>query len=460
MVDPSLALGGIEMIAWLVLGFECIVMMVLELIPVRANISRWILAGGICLLMVLFSLAGSLPHLYERVIYGDPVHVIYQEMVLITGLGLTGILSREPSPAASTLLILTLAGAEVAVCANNWVVLFLGIETLNIGLYGLVGHSGRQKVGDEALLKFFILGSIFTACEVAGIGLIGGTQGNLQIMVSKMSNPALIAGLSLILAALLFKMGSFPFHLWAPDTYEGSPWQATTIIATLPKIVAGSLLIRFMATGIFSVIPHLRGILEVVALGTMIVGALGAWRQPRLKRMLAYAAISQVGFVILPLSSGHVGAAGVYLVSYILGSMAVFSAAQALGGQDNPTRLDLVGALKTKSRWPAVALVMALAGFAGFPLTVGMAAKLYSVEAVMGESAVVWLGAVLVTGFTFFYYFRWIFPFFASGNMKLPKNPGFGVLAISQISAFLIVVLGIWSYPMIWLTQHLTVLGI
>ncbi len=444
------------MIAWLALGLECVIAMTLELIPLKRNISRWILAGGIVLLMILFPFAGSLPHLYERLIYAPPVHVVYQELVLATALGLTGILSREGNPVASTLLMLSLAGGLVAVSANNWVVLFLGIETLNIGLYGLVGHTSRQRAGDEALLKFFILGSIFTAFEVAGIGLIGGTQGSLQIMMFRVPNPAEIAGLSLMLAALLFKMGSFPFHLWAPDTYEGSPWQTTTIIATLPKIVAGSLIIRLMATGVFSVIPRLPEILEVVALGTMIVGALGAWRQPRLKRMLAYAAISQVGFVILPLSAGHIGAAGVYLVSYILGSLAVFSAGQSLGGQDNPTRLDLVGAFKTKNRWPAVALVLALAGFAGFPLTVGMAAKLYSVEAVMGEPAIIWLGAVLVTGFTFFYYFRWIFPFFASGDVKITKNAGVGAIAISQISAFLIVVLGIWSYPMIWLTQHLT----
>ncbi|MCL5015067.1 MAG: NADH dehydrogenase subunit [Firmicutes bacterium] len=456
MVDTSLALGGIEMMAWLALGLECVVMMTLELIPVKGAMSRWILAGGIVLLMILFPVAGVLPHLYERVMYAAPVRVIYQELVLATGLGLTGILSKDGSPVSSTLLMLTLAGGVVAVSANSWLVLFLGIETLNIGLYGLVGHTSRQRTGDEALVKFFILGSVFTAFEVAGIALIGGSQGTLQILASRVPNPALIAGLCLMLAALLFKMGSFPFHLWAPDTYEGSPWQATTVIATLPKIVAGSVIIRLVATGTFVVIPHLKEVLEIVALGTMVIGALGAWRQPRLKRMLAYAAISQVGFVILPLSSGHIGAAGVYLVSYTLGSIAVFSSAQALAGQDNPTRLDLVGALATKSRGAAVALILALAGFAGFPLTVGMAAKLYSVEAVMREPAIIWLGAVLVTGFTFFYYFRWIFPFFAAGDMKIPKAPGFGVLAISQISALLIVVLGIWSYPMIWLTQNLT----
>lgn len=441
------------MMAWPFMGILCLAMMGLELMPIKASVGRWILAGGLMVLMILFPVSGQLPHLYQGLVYAPGKAVIYQELVLATALGLTAILAKDSSPLSATLLMFSAAGGITAVSANNWLLLFLGIESVNIGLYGLIGHGSQNRLGDEALLKFFVLGTIVTAFEVAGIGLVGGMQSRLEILGVQPATPALVAGLSLLLAALLFKMGSFPFHLWAPDTYEGSPWSATTIIATLPKIVAGSLVIRLVGTQAFAVIPHLKVVLETIALGTMGVGALGAWRQMRLKRMLAYAAISQVGFIILPLSAGHMHAAGVYLVSYTLTSLALFSAAQALSGQNNPTRLDLVGALSTHRR-PAVALIMALAGFAGFPFTLGMAAKLYSVEAVMTAPVVVWLGAVLVTGFTFFYYFRWIYPFFALGDIKPASQPAPGIVVMSQIASLLVVALGIWSYPITWLTHN------
>lgn len=444
------------MMAWPALAVLCLIMLCLELFSRSTRLNRWVMVIGILALMGLFLESPHVPTLYHRLLFSGASRVISQELVLATALGLTGILCTDRQPVSSSLLILSTAGGLVAVSAANWLVLFLGLETVNTGLYGLAGHWSRQRVGDEALLKFFILGTIFTAFEVAGIGLLGGTQGTLQILPGHGPSPILAAGESLLLAALLFKMGSFPFHLWAPDTYEGTPWPATTAIATLPKIVAGSLIIRLTGTGAFGAITGLPAVLETVALGTMVVGALGAWRQPRLKRMLAYAAISQVGFIILPLASGHTGAAGAYLVTYTIASLAVFSAAQALSGQDNPTRLDLVGSLNRPNRLPAVGLVVSLAAFAGFPFTLGMAAKLYSVEAVMTGPIVVWLGALLVTGFTFLYYFRWIYPLFVTGDMLNPKPQSRSILATSQITAFLILLFGIWGYPIVWLTRSLT----
>lgn len=437
--------------AWVVAGILALLFMTLELFHVTARMSRWALAGSMILLMGLFPVAGAVPHLYARLVTDQ---LTAQELVLGTTLGLTSVLATDTNPLSSTLLMITTIGGIVAVSANNWLVLFLGIETINVGIYGLMGQYSRTRIGDEALLKFFLLGTIFTACEVAGIGLIGGVQGSLQILRSETGHPSLIFGLSVVLAALLFKMGSFPFHLWAPDTYEGTPWATTTIIATLPKIVAGTVLIRLVAHGTFAGLPHESTMWDTVALGTMIVGALGAWRQQRLKRMLAYAAISQIGFVLMPLSEGHPNAALIYLVTYILISLAMLTAAQALSGPTDPRRLDLVGALHTKNRWAAVALILSLAGFGGFPFTLGMVAKLYSVEAVMKGPPIVWLGSLLVTGFTFLYYFRWIYPLFAPGSRELPQRPIFSITMTSQVAAWLIVILGIWTYPMTWLTEN------
>lgn len=453
MVDTYLELGRTKMTAWIVLGMVPIVLMVFELLEVPKALSLGTLAAGLAILMVLFSQPHAVLPMYEHLLAPHQAIVIYQELVLGTALGLTGVLAPHQDRLASTLLMMATAGGVAAVSTNNWLMLFLGIETVNVGLYGLAGHWSWTRIGDEALIKYFILGSLFTAAEVAGIGLIGGIQGNLTIGPSTTGHSVLIAGLTLMFSALLFKMGSFPFHLWAPDTYEGTAWPATTVIATLPKIVAGSVLIRLTTSGVFNALPHLTQGLETIAVGTMIVGSLGAWRQRRLKRMLAYAAIAQVGYILLPLSSRHMGAASVYLLSYALTSIAVFGAASALSGSANPTRLDLVGVLDTGGRWFAATLIVALAGFAGFPFTLGMAAKLYSIEAVMHDSPVLWLTALLVTGFTFLYYFRWIYPFFAQSPKTDDSTVSPGINT-SQLFALLIVGLGIWSYPLAWLTQN------
>ena len=447
------------MIAWAALGLLAVLMMTMELIPINRRVHRVITVAGLMLIMVGFSGGSSLPAEYQRLLGALPNRVIDQEGVLATTLGLTAIWPVESSPRSLTLLIWAAVGGVVAVSANNWLLIFLGIETVNIGVYGLLGDGSRDLGGDEALLKFFILTTVFTALAILGMGLVGGAQGTLEVLTSVGTRPGLAAGESLLLAVLLFKLGSFPFHWWAPDTYEGTPWEVATVIATLPKFVAGALLIRLAASHAFGAIGQLSTVFDIVAVGTMVVGALGAWRQPRLKRMLAYAAISQVGFILLPLARGQAAAAFAYLATYVLASLQVFSAAHALAGSHNPRREELVGAWHPPTRGPAGALVIALAAFAGFPFTLGMAAKLYSVESVLAGPMVVWLIALLVTGFTFLYYFRWIYPIFAPASPCPRPKPRRGLAAMSQVSAVFLVLLGLWTYPLLWLMHALGPLG-
>lgn len=444
------------MTPWIVLGAITIGLILLELFSPSVRLNLAALALGLVALMALFAWPATVPPLFRHNLAAGLSVEVYQELVLLAALGLAAILSQDAAPVSVTLLMLAVLGALVAVSAANWLLLFLGVETVNVALYGLVGHWGQERAADEALLKFFLLGTVFTAFELAGIGLIAGYQGTLSIQdLGPLGPGALITGEALVLAALLFKFGSFPFHLWAPDTYEGTPWPAVTTIATLPKVMAGALIIRLFAAGQFAGLGNPVGVFGAVALATMIVGALGAWRQRGLKRMLAYASISQVGFVLLPLATHRIGAAGAYLVTYVLITLAAFSAAQVLYPNDNPTRWELTGAMGR--HWGAsAALAVALAAFAGFPFTIGMAGKLYSLEAVLGGTPVLWLTGLVVTGFSFLYYFRWIYPLFAAPIRSEPPPATFGVVAATHISAALVILFGLWALPMMWLVRTLS----
>lgn len=441
---------------WLLAGLLPMASLVLELWAPSTRWPRRGLALGLLGLLALVPFPHPLPALYQHNVDHGAAIDIYQAAVLGTGLMLAGLIGGERSAVAATLLGLTTVGGLIAVSAHNWLLLFVGLETVNLGLYGLSGHFSQSHAADEALLKFFLLGTLFTAAEIAGIGFIAGGQGALDIRPVTGFSPTVTIGMTLVLSALLFKLGSFPFHVWAPDTYQGNAWPTTATIASLPKVVAGGVLIHLTRLGQFAVIPHFPGLMTILAIGTLIVGALGAWRQTRLRRMLAYAAISQVGFILLPLAIGRPGPATVYLVTYALTSVAVFSAAQAVSGTDDPSRLDLMGALNSPAKWAALSLVVGLLGFAGFPLTIGMAGKLYTLEPVFRIQPAAGTAAVLTTALSLFYYFRWIYPAFSAAGGHQARPLDRGVLLTTGMLAVAVVLLGLWPTPFNWIVHTLS----
>lgn len=438
---------------WILAGILPIICLVLELVVPKTAIPRAGLVTGLAILIGLALLPHPLPSLYQHnVDVGHRIN-IFQIAVLATGLMLTGLIGGNRSAVAATLLSLATVGGILAVSSHNWLLLFVGLETVNIGLYGLSGHWSASHAADEALLKFFLMGTLFTAVEIAGIGLVVGGQGTLQMHSVVGAKESVTIGMTLLLSTLLFKLGSFPFHVWAPDTYQGNPWPASATIASLPKVVAGSILIHLVTLSQLTIIPRFDGLLMVLALATLTVGALGAWQQSHLRRMLAYAAISQVGFILLPLSIHRLGSATVYLLTYALTSVAVFSAAQAVSGSQDPSRRDLMGALNSPAKWASLNLVIGLLGFAGFPLTIGMVAKLYTLEPLFHMHPAVGVIAVLTTALSLFYYFRWIYPAFSSvvGHQARPLDPT--IMLTTQVLSAAVVILGLWAGPFNWIVH-------
>ncbi|HLA99779.1 MAG TPA: NADH-quinone oxidoreductase subunit N, partial [Bacteroidota bacterium] len=235
------------------------------------------------------------------------------------------------------LVIFAVAGMMLMALAEDLISLFLGLELMSICLYVLVGFLRKHISGNEASLKYFLLGAFITGFILYGVALVYGATGTLSVdaivtRVQTGGQPTIFwAGLALILAGFAFKVGAFPFHMWIPDVYQGAPTPITAFMATGAKAAAFSVLIMLFSRRSAGEGVLFRDIISFLAAGSMITGNLLAIMQQNIKRMLAYSSIAHAGYMLVGIASGNLnGSEGVmfYLVSYlfmIIGALAVVS---------------------------------------------------------------------------------------------------------------------------------------
>jgi NADH-quinone oxidoreductase subunit N len=306
-----------------------------------------------------------------------------------------GYLKREGifGPEYHALALLAASGAMFMAAANDLIVIFLGLEVMSIPLYILAGLDQRRSESGEAAMKYFVLGAFSSAIFVYGIALTYGATGstNLAEIASYLannvitSNGLLLAGLALLLVGFAFKIAAVPFHMWTPDVYQGAPTPATGFMAAIAKVGGFAALLRVFFASFHTLAFEWQPILWVVAILTLVTGAVLGLVQRDIKRMLAYSSINHAGFVLLGLQA--VSAAGIagslyYIFVYaflVLGSFTVIAIVGARGDRDH----DLEAYRGLGRRQPLLALCFAilLLAQAGAPFTTGFLAKLYVVEA-------------------------------------------------------------------------------
>jgi len=284
------------------------------------------------------------------------------------------------------LLLFAVLGMLVLASSVHFASFFLGVQTLSVSLYGLIGFTLRRRASLEASLKYVILGGAALSFLLFGIALVYaefGTMefGALSVQIGAGLPSLALFGLALIVVAFSFKLALAPFHTWAPDVYQGAPAPVTALLATGSKAGMFVLLLRFV-----SLLPLHRGeslftLFVTLSIATMFVGNLLALLQRNIKRMLACSSIAHMGYLLLPLLAG--GAAGAaalsfYFISYFLTTLAAFGVIAALSreGEELENLDDYRG---LASRRPGLAAVLALSmlSLAGLPLTVGFMAKFY-----------------------------------------------------------------------------------
>lgn len=328
-----------------------------------------------------------------------------------------------------TLSLLSLLGINVMLSANNFLVIYLGLELMSLSLYALVALRRDHAVSTEAAMKYFVLGALASGFLLYGLSMMYGATGSLTIpevfdVIAKgIPNKAvLVFGVVFVVAGLAFKLGAAPFHMWVPDVYQGAPTAVTLLIGGAPKLAAFAITVRLLVEGMLGLAVDWQQMLVVLSVVSLLIGNLAAIAQTNLKRMLAYSTIANMGFMLLGMASGVVNnstewganaysAAMFYAVTYVLTTLGTFGMVILLSRQGHEAEeiKDLAGLAK-RSPWFALVMTMFMFSLAGVPPTVGFYAKLAVLQALVATGVGFYLGlavfAVVVSLVGAFYYLR------------------------------------------------------
>ena len=288
--------------------------------------------------------------------------------------------------------------------AKDLIVIFLGLEVMSISFYVLAGFNRNRASANEASLKYFLLGAFATGFLVYGIALIYGKATTTSIDAISLNFSALsgnvlfLAGVLLFLIGFSFKIAAFPFHMWVPDVYQGSPTTVAGLFSTAGKAAGFSALIVTFAALFGGPHSHLfTPYFSAIAVFSMLFGSIVAIMQSDIKRMLAYSSIAHAGYMLIGLASGNIdGVAGIifYLAAYSFMNLAAFGIVSILEGKEE-TNLDLDSYAGLGTRSPFIAGLFALIMFAlaGIPPFAGFFGKYYVFIAAI-KSDLTWLAMV------------------------------------------------------------------
>jgi NADH-quinone oxidoreductase subunit N len=387
-------------------------------------------------------------------------------LIFLVGAALTALISADYIARQGiargeyyALILISTMGAMLMGSSADLLMVFLGLETLSIPLYILAAFVRKESNSQEAGLKYFLLGSFASALFLYGIALLYGATGSTQLMLIAEAISAellhtemfvVYAGAGLVLIGLAFKAAVVPFHMWAPDVYEGAPTSATAFMAVAAKAGAFAALIRVFAEGLIHISHVWVLIVGILAVLTMIYGNVVAVVQSNLKRLLAYSSIAHAGYLLLAIAAAHdTTLAGIatngllfYLLIYTLMTLGAFAIVILAEGKGENLSLSDMAGFASRHPWLAGAMAVFMISLAGIPPTAGFFGKLYIFSAVVqaGEIGLAVIG-VLASVVSVYYYLRVIYymymqpetserPVYVTGYVIV----GVGLTAIAMIA--------------------------
>jgi len=422
---------------------------------------------------VVFGMA-AVPHLWGESLAGfggaivkDNGTLVFQFLIALAAF-FTILLSheylgREKNAAEYyALMLLSLFGMQVMAAARDLLVVFLALEIVSLPLYILAGFFKDAAEGKEAAVKYFLLGSFSSALFLLGLAFCYGALGTVALKdLSVVSpSPMLLAGICLVISGLAFKTAAVPFHMWAPDTYEGAPVSVAAFISVVPKIAAFAVLYRigFAAAGAGEVTAV--AIVLAMAVASMIVGNLAALRQTGLVRMLAYSGIAQSGYMLIGFAApGSDGSASLafYLAVYVFMNLGAFMTAVHLSAHRGKTiAIDDLAGLASRRPLLAFAMAVFMVSLAGIPPTGGFFAKFYIFKTgIEADWLPVVIVAVVMTVVSLFYYLRVVMVMYMRENAgAVGYRPGVSLVAgLMVLAAAALLFTGILPQPVLDVVQ-------
>ncbi|MCC7497670.1 MAG: NADH-quinone oxidoreductase subunit N [Bryobacterales bacterium] len=364
------------------------------------------------------------------------------------------------------LMMLAQCGMFFLAAGTDLVTLFVGLELMAVSFYVMVGFLRRDKRSNEAAMKYLLLGAFSSGFLVYGFSLLYGLCGSTRLdrigeAVTERGpfDPIVFLALTTTAVGLLFKVSAAPFHMWAPDAYEGAPTTVTAFLAVGSKAASFAFLMRMFLYPLAGARPAWEPILIGVAILSMTVGNLAAITQNNLKRLLAYSSVSHAGYILLGLVAGNetgIKGMAVYILVYLFMTLGAFLVVVALRRKDLAGEdVDDLAGLIHKSPVEAVLMLIFMLSLAGIPPTAGFIGKYFIFLSLIETGHyVLAVVATLYVAVAIYYYFRIVKSMFV-GEMTdtVPLMGGFGMRIALGVTGVLTLLIGVYPEPFLQFAQ-------
>jgi NADH-quinone oxidoreductase subunit N len=315
------------------------------------------------------------------------------------------------------LVLCATLGMMIMAGGIDLITIFIGLETMAISFYILAGYIKPNQRSNEAAVKYFLLGAFSLGILLYGMSIMYGLSGSTGLrtmapmFAGQVRDPRLVLAVILVVAGVGFKIAAVPFHMWAPDVYEGAPTPITAFLSVGSKAASFAMLLRIFLEGLPSSSPDWRMLFALLSVVTMTVGNLAALTQTNIKRMLAYSSIAHAGYMLMGVVAGTsrgVAAMLIYILIYAFMQLGAFTVVVLL------RRADVVGdelkdfsGLSFRNPFAAFAMLLFMLSLGGIPPTAGFMGKFWLFGAAV-DSGYVWLAVigVLNSAISLYYYIR------------------------------------------------------
>ncbi|WP_274654266.1 NADH-quinone oxidoreductase subunit N [Paenibacillus humicola] len=419
--------------------------------------------------------------------FSSMLKIVFLSATALIVLMSLGTVKREDIPEKGEfyyLLLPAVVGAMVMASSGDLVTLFVGLELLSITTYVLVGVRKYAVESAEAAFKYVVTGGISSALVLFGMSYLYGLTGatNLGDIATGVQQHAgdfkalLYVAFFMLIAGFGIKIAAAPFHVWAPDVYQGAPTPVTAFLAVVSKGAAFAILFRILynaATGASAdnapIGSDIFLTLLIVAAAAMIIGSTAALRQRNLKRMLALSGVANAGYLLVPLGMSFKGLHAAnfgefifYLTAYVLMNVGVFAVYAAVERTSGHSDLKGLAGLYYRAPWTAAAMVVFVLSLAGLPVTGGFFGKLFILLGA-AQSRLYWIVAVMAgtSVITYYFYFGLVRQMFMrsttdEGDVHIPVTTG----VVIWLCALLTVALGVVPSPLLdWVNAHFSVIN-